>query len=184
MTTMQGFRKMAAAMDQRVQQLATERVSGPELLHRMAGYVPDLQQIWVGADDRELGLLCQEYPGFYRYASLMEEAFEEERRNPKQRAYGDLPELEDSLKRPLSELLTAAATLERGYQSVISANRPGVELLGELNRLHDHWLVDRERFVAAVRAASVPQKALDFVASGLGEMADRIAELKRRILMP
>ena len=184
MTTMQRFRKMAAAMDQRIQQLAAEGVSGPELIHRMAGHMPDLQQIWVGASDDELATLCRDFPGFYQYASLMEEAFEERRRNPKRAAYADLPALSDALQHPLSELLTAAATLERGYQSVISTNRPGAELLGELNRLHDQWLVDRERFVAALRTASVPQKSLDIARVALGEMADRIAELKRRILMP
>jgi putative ABC transport system permease protein len=61
----------------------------------------------------ELALLCQDCPGFYRYASLMEEAYEETRTNPKRGVHADLPELAASLKRPLSELLTTAATLER-----------------------------------------------------------------------
>ncbi len=63
MTTMEHFCKMAAAIDQRVGQLAVKGVTGGELLNGMVGHLPDLQRIWVGADDRQLAILCQDYPG-------------------------------------------------------------------------------------------------------------------------
>jgi hypothetical protein len=42
---------------------------------------------------------------------------------------------------------------------------------------------DRERFVEVLKDTDIPQKALELVVSTLGEMDDRIAQLKRRILM-
>lgn len=182
MTTMEDFRRMAQAMDQRVRQLAAERVTGCELINRMAGHLPDLQRIWVGTNDRQLAILCQDYPGFYRYASLMEEAAEAERANPR-RTYLKMPELNDSLKKQLSALLTVAATLERRYQSVIDANRRGVgDQLNELNRLHRQWLADRERFVETLNEAGVLKIVLEVVMPTLDQMADRIAQLKKRVL--
>ena len=38
------------------------------------GYVPDLHKIWVGTSDQQLMALSNEFPGFYRYALIMEEA--------------------------------------------------------------------------------------------------------------
>jgi len=57
MTTMEDFRRMAAVMDQRVRQLAANGVTGRELIHRMVGHLPELHQIWVGANDRQLAIL-------------------------------------------------------------------------------------------------------------------------------
>ena len=45
------------------------------------GYVPDLHKIWVGTSDQQLMTLSNEFPGFYRYALIMEEASEAERNN-------------------------------------------------------------------------------------------------------
>lgn len=81
---------MVADIDQRARQLAAERVTGLALLNRMAGHVPDLQHIWTAATDQQLAALCHEYPGFYQYASAMEEAAQAERINPSS-AYRDLP---------------------------------------------------------------------------------------------
>ena len=43
------------------------------------GYVPDLHKIWVGTSDQQLMALSNEFPGFYRYVLIMEEASEAER---------------------------------------------------------------------------------------------------------
>ena len=43
---MNEFRRLAAKMDQHMQQLAAEGVNvAPAIIHRMMGYVPDLHQI-------------------------------------------------------------------------------------------------------------------------------------------
>lgn len=67
---MQALRALAAVMDQRVGQLEAAGITGEALIERMLGHLPDLQQVWAGADDQQLAMLCQDYPGFYQYASL------------------------------------------------------------------------------------------------------------------
>ncbi|CAN7782357.1 transposase [Cupriavidus necator] len=179
--TMQEFRRIAGAMDQRVRQLTAESIADRELIHRMAGHLPDLERIWVGASDQQLAKLCQDYPGFYHYASLMEEAAEAERANPSKK-YLEMPELNAPLKSLLAALLTDAATLERGYQALIdAAYRDGMGgKLDELNRRHRIWLDDRERFVGALNEAGTPTIVLEVVVPALGQMADLIAQLEKR----
>lgn len=182
MTTMQDFRKMAAAMDQSVRQLAANGVKGAELLNRMVGHLPDLQRIWVGANDRQLATLCQEYPGFYEYASLMEEAAEAERAGTAHARYKDLPELDESLKGKLSELLTDAATLERRYQSLIGTGpRKGDTQIDELSQLHRRWRSNLERFIETLKKADLPKSVSEFAVPTLGQMADRISNLEKRV---
>jgi len=94
---MEDFRRMAAAMDQRVRQLTGEGVAGDDLIHCMAGHIPHLQRVWVGASEQQLAKLCQDYPGFFHYASLMEEAAEAERANPTKK-YLEIPELNAPFK--------------------------------------------------------------------------------------
>jgi hypothetical protein len=67
----------------------------------MTAYVVDLAKIWNGTTDEQLAALCNEYPGFYAYADLMEKAAEVERKKPT-RPDDDLPELPDALKEQLS----------------------------------------------------------------------------------
>ncbi|MBA3992556.1 MAG: transposase [Cyanobacteria bacterium DS2.3.42] len=179
--SMQDFRRMAAAMDQRARQLMAEGVMGPELIHRMVGHMPELQRIWVGANDQQLAMLCQDYPGFYEYASLMEEAAEAQRANPGQSRYKDLPELDEPLKGKLSDLLTDAAVLERQYQALIGAGaRKGDANIDELSRMHQKWLSNRDRFIESVKESDLPKNVSEFVVPTLGQMADRIAQLKIR----
>lgn len=72
---MNEFRRLAAKIDQHMQQLAAQGVSEAHaIVNRMMGYVPDLHKIWVGTSDRQLMALSREYPGFYRYAHIMEDA--------------------------------------------------------------------------------------------------------------
>jgi len=80
-------------------------------------------------------------------------------------------------------LLANAATLERGYQSLIDdRNRPGLRrLTDELHECHKIWLTDRERFISELKAADVPPIALELIVTSLAEIADRIAQLKLRV---
>lgn len=182
---MQALRALAAVMDHRVRQLEAAGITGDALIERMVGHLPELQQIWAGADDQQLAMLCQDYPGFYQYASLMEAAAEAQRaRAP--RGYLDMPELDDTLKPVLAALLSAAATLERGYQERIDAGDAGTDgpLLDELNQLHRSWLNERERFMAVLKGSGVPMMVLDVVGPTLAQMGERIAALRTRILAP
>jgi len=74
------FRRLAARIDQHMQQLGAQGVNDPQaIVHRMMGYTPDLHKIWVGASDQQLMALSREFPGFYRYGRIMEEASQAER---------------------------------------------------------------------------------------------------------
>jgi hypothetical protein len=52
---MNEFRRLAAKIDQHMQQLAAQCVSETHaVVNRMMGYVPDLHRIWVGTSDQQL----------------------------------------------------------------------------------------------------------------------------------
>lgn len=109
------FRRLAAKMDQHMQQLSAEGVKDAHaIINRMMGYVPDLHKLWVGTSDDQLIALSNEFPGFYRYALIMEEGFEAER-NKASRPYDGMAEFSEQHKQLADQLLTTAATLERGY---------------------------------------------------------------------
>jgi hypothetical protein len=113
--SMNEFRRLAARMDQQMQQLAAEGVSEAQaIIHRMMGHVPDLHRIWVSTSDQQLMALCREFPTFHRYARIMEEASEAEH-NKASRPYDGLAEFSEQHQQMGAQLLTMAATLERGY---------------------------------------------------------------------
>lgn len=60
--------------------------------------------------------LSREFPGFYRYALIMEEASEAER-NKASRPYDGMAEFSEQHKQMGEQLLTTAVALERGYQA-------------------------------------------------------------------
>jgi len=77
--SMNEFRRLATRIDQQMQQLAAEGVSEAyAVVNRMMGHAPDLHRIWIGTSDQQLMALSREFPGFYRYARIMEEASEAE----------------------------------------------------------------------------------------------------------
>jgi hypothetical protein len=112
--SMNEFRRLAAKIDQHMQQLSAQGVNDAHaIINRMMGYGPDLHRIWVGTSDDQLIALSNEFPGFYRYALIMEEASEAER-NKASRSYDRMAEFSEDHKQLASKLLTTAATLERG----------------------------------------------------------------------
>ena len=115
--SMNEFRRLAAKMDQHMQQLSAQGVNDAHaIINRMMGYVPDLHKIWVGTSDDQLIALSNEFPGFYRYALVMEEASEAERKKAS-RPYDGMAQFSEHHKQLAAQLLTTAATLERGYQA-------------------------------------------------------------------
>lgn len=61
--SMNEFRRLAAKMDQHMQQLSAQGVNDPHaIINRMMGYVPDLHKIWVGTSDDQLIALSNEFP--------------------------------------------------------------------------------------------------------------------------
>ena len=177
--SMNEFRRRAAKMDQHMQQLAAEGVNdAPAIIHRMMGYVPDLHQIWIGTADHQLMALSHEFPGFYRYALIMEEAFEAERQKGS-RPYDGLAPLSEPHKQRAAYLLTTAATLERGYQALLGSGNAKVvqPQVHEMDKLHQQWLSDLESFKSALRAQGAEPKALEYVNEAFGHLAERIKQL-------
>ena len=102
---MNEFRRLAAKIDQHMQQLSALGVNdAPAIINRMIGYVPDPHKIWVGTSDDQLIALSNEFPGFYRYALIMEEAFEAERKKAS-RPYDGIAQLPEQHKQLATQLL-------------------------------------------------------------------------------
>ncbi|WP_051320771.1 hypothetical protein [Cupriavidus sp. amp6] len=141
------------------------------------GYVPNLHKIWVGTSDQQLMALCHEFPGFYRYALIMEEASEAER-NKASRPYDGMAEVFEEHKQRAAQLLVTAATLERGYQAFRgSGNLQGFQpQVNELGQLHRKWLSELDSFKSALRAQGAEPRALEYVNEAFGHLVDRIKQ--------
>lgn len=176
---MNEFRRLAAKFDQHMQQLAAQGVSEAHaIINRMMGYVPDLHNIWVGTSDQQLMALSNEFPGFYRYALIMEDASEAER-NKASRPYDGMAEFPEEQKQRVAQLLATAANLERGYQAFRGSGNLQVfqNQVNELGRLHRQWLSDLDSFKSSLPEQSVKPKALEYVNEAFGRLAERIRQL-------
>ena len=111
----------------------------------------------------------------------MEEAFEAERAKPGPAKYKNMPVLNEPLKGQLAELLTDAATLERQYQILFDNGHKDDADMNELSELHQRWLSSRERFIDALKEGNWPESVLELAVPTLGQMADRIANLEKRV---
>jgi hypothetical protein len=177
--SMNEFRRLAAKMDQHMQQLAAQGVNdAPAIINRMMGYVPDLHRIWVETADDQLIALSNEFPGFYRYAVIMEEASEAER-NKVSRPYDGMAPFSEQHKQQAAQLLATAATLERGYQALLGSSNLQVAQLqvNEMDKLHRQWLSDLESFKISLRAQGAESMALEYVNEAFGRLAERIKKL-------
>ena len=126
------------------------------------GYVPDLHKIWVGTSDQQLMALSNEFPGFYRYALIMEEASEAER-NKASRPCDGMAGFFEEHKQRAAQLLVTAANLERGYQAFRGSGNLQVfqPQVNELGRLHRQWLSNLDGFKNSLRAQGAEPKALE-----------------------
>ncbi len=176
---MNEFRRLAAKIDQHMQQLADQSISESHaIINRMMGYVPDLHKIWVGTTDQQLMALSREFPGFYRYALIMEEASEAERKKAS-RPYDGMAEFSEQYKQRGAQLLTTAATLERGYQAFRAGGNLQVfrPQLDELSRLHRQWQSDLDAFKDSLCAQGAEPKVLEYVNEVFDRLAERIKQL-------
>lgn len=177
--SMNEFRRLATKIDQHMQRLVAEGVNdAPATINRMMGYVPDLHKIWVGTSDDQLMALSGEFSGFYRYALIMEEASEAER-NKASRPYDGMTQLPEQQKQMGAQLLTTAATLERGYQAFLGSGKLQVfqPQVHDMDKLYRQWLCDLESFKSALRAHGAEPKALGYVDEAFGCIAERIKKL-------
>ena len=177
--SMTEFRGLATKIEQHMQQLAAKNINEPHLvIHHMMGYVTDLHKIWVGTSDEQLMALSREFPNFYRYAFMMEEAAEAEHHKAS-RSYDGMARFSEPHKVMATQLLTTAATLERGYQAFIGCGNLKFfqPQLDEMNGLYRQWLVDLEKFKASLRAFGADPKMLAYVNEAFGQIAERLKKL-------
>lgn len=108
----------------------------------------------------------------------MEEAAEAER-NKVSRPYDGTAEFSEQHKQLGVQLLTTAATLERGYQAVLgSRNLQAVQAqASELDKQHRQWLSDLEGFKSSLRSQGAEPKVLEYVNEAFGRLAERIKKL-------
>jgi len=135
-------------------------------------------QIWVGTSDDQLIALSNQFPGFYRYALIMEEASEAER-NKASRPYDGMAQFSEQHKQLAAQLLTTAATLQRGYQAFLGSGNLQVfqPQVNALDKLHRQWLSDLESFKSSLRAQGAEPKALAYVNEAFGRLAERLKKL-------
>lgn len=112
----------------------------------------------------------------------MEEAFEAERKKAS-RSYDGMPEFSEPYKKKMDEILTTAATLERGYQAFLG----NVKLvmfrsqINELDKLHRKWLDDLGYFKKAIKDDfSTTKMQQEYVDIGLNRIAKRIDEMAKQ----
>lgn len=176
---MNELRRLAAKIDQHMQQLAGQGVHEADaIINRMMGYGPDLHRISVGTTEQQLMALSREFPGFYRYARIMEEASEAERRKAS-RPFDGTAEFFEQHKQMGAQLLTTAATFARGYQAFRASGNLQVfrPQLDELGRLHRQWLSDLDAFKDSRRTQGAVLKVLEYVNEAFDRLAERIKQL-------
>ena len=128
---------------------------------------------------KALALITQmQFPGFYRYALIMEEASEAER-NKASRPYDGMAQFSEQHKQLAAQLLTTAATLQRGYQAFLGSGNLQVfqPQVNALDKLHRQWLSDLESFKSSLRAQGAEPKALAYVNEAFGRLAERLKKL-------
>lgn len=193
-------RKLAAEMDQRVRQLSASApsISDRALIDQMLGFLPGLKQIWTTTSDDTLANLCSEYPGFYRYARAMEEAFEAQRKFPEANPIGaDIEELPDGVKSLVAQVMTQGAALERELQNLVDAFQRHATLgvhtdaaafgadmakARDVAQLHQQWIAGLNRMTDEAHAAGVSQASRQLLAKILGEVNARIDTLNTKLM--
>lgn len=169
--------QIVAAINLRVVQLEKQGVTGMALVNQMMGHMADLQVIYNTASDRDLRELCRRFPGFERYALLMEEVSEQNQTMAISgtHPYGDLPELPEPLKISLVHVLRAAADLERDFQAAVDDGRG--DNSGRLTTARWRWADDLEKLIYQLQSADLPLQTQALVQQIIKASAERIGRM-------
>ena len=170
---------VAAAIDLRVRQLEAQGITGPAMANQMLGHMQDLQRIYDAVSDRILLDLCRRFPGFERYARLMEGISGQSQTMAAAgtHPYGDLPELPEPLKASLTHLMRSAVELEREFQAAVDAGR--AEQAERLTMMRRRWADDLRKLVGEFRSSDVPLRTQALVQQVVKAMAERIERMAR-----
>lgn len=172
--------RIATAINLRVRQLEAQGITGIALANHMIGHMQDLHDIYSAASDRTLRDLCDRFPGFERYARIMEEVSEQNQAMMASGSHphGNLPELPEPLKAKLVHVLRAAAELECEAQAVVDdCQSDPAEWLTELRQ---RWADDLGRLVSEFQSSDLPLEAHALVQQVLKATAERIQTLMEK----
>ncbi len=169
--------QIAAAINLRVRQLEARGITGIALGNHMIGHMQDLHRIYNTASDRTLRDLCHRFPGFERYARLMEEVSEQNQAMVASgtHPYGDLPELPEPLKASLIHVMRAAAELEREFQAAVDGGRD--DQAERLTAMRQRWADDLRKLVYEFRSSDLPLRTQALVQQAVKAAAERIERL-------
>ncbi len=172
--------RTAAAIDLRVRQLDAQGITGIALADHMIGHMQDLHQIYNTASDQTLSDLCRRFPGFERYAMLMEEVSEQNQAMVVSGSHpcGDLPELPEPLKINLLHVMRAAVELEREFQSAVDASQSGQAK--RLTTMRHRWADDLQKLVFEFQSSDLPLRTQAMVQQALKAMATRIEKMGKQ----
>ena len=186
---MKNSRDIAAAIDLRVRQLAVHRLSDAALVDQMVGYMGDLQHLWTSTSDQELAALCNQFPGFVRYATLMENLSQAMRVGAGVPAHvKHLSPFPQALKLAMEKLLSDGSALERALQQRIDASRAErfrsktvqtpPYTIADLDAPCRQWHAAVQQLTADLVSIDAPEQAQQLVRKALQEMATRIEHLR------
>jgi hypothetical protein len=165
--------EIAAVIDERVGQLTREGVNDTVLVNRMLGHMPALHRVYTSASDEELLAFSVAFPGFVRYARLMEDMSEALRTGigvPP--GVTDLPLAEEPFKGLLQGMLSTGATLEQQLQCRKDERLADNDVL--LETLYRRWRSAVPHVVAHLRSSSQHPRYQSMVVQVLEEMTARI----------
>ena len=169
--------QITAAINLRVCQLEAQGITGIALANHMIGHMQDLHRIYNTASDRTLRDLCRRFPGFERYARLMEEVSEQNQAMVAAgtHPYGDLPELPEPLKASLLHVMRAAAELEREFQAAVDDGRD--DQAKRLTAMRQRWADDLRKLVYEFQSSDLPLRTQALVQQAVKAAAERIERM-------
>lgn len=169
--------QIAATINLRVRQLEAQGITGIALANHMIGHMQELHGIYNTASDRTLRDLCRRFPGFERYAKLMEEVSAQNQAMVVSgiHPYGDLPELPEPLKARFLHVMRAAAELEREFQAAIDGGQG--DQAERLTAMRQRWADDLGKLVSEFRSAGLPLRTQALVQQAVKAAAERIERM-------
>jgi hypothetical protein len=169
--------QIAAAINRRVRQLEAQGIIGIALANHMIGHMQELHGIYSTTSDRTLRDLCRRFPGFERYARLMEEVSEQNRAmlSAGTHPYGDLPELPEPLKASLLHVLRAGAELERALQAAVDDGQG--DRAERLIAMRRRWADDLQKLAHEFRSSDLPPRTQTLVQQVVKAAAERIERM-------
>jgi len=169
--------QIAAAINLRVRQLEAQGITGIALANHMIGHMQDLHRIYNTTAGRMLRDLCRCFPGFERYARLMEEVSEQNQAMVAAgtHPYGDLPELPEPLKASLLHVMRGAAELERECQAAVDGGQD--DQAERLTAMRRRWADDLRNLVHEFRSSDLPLRTQALVQQAVKAVAERIERM-------